>query len=242
MIMNIEYFKKISALGVFLCILFLPIHLSGDVHPQGGVETYMGANNLFLFTPWVGMRIGLSSSSSLLFKYYSHNIRFDFIDDEGEETRRKARLSNFTAVFYTQKWNHDFYSACSYFVGTDSYQAVALDAGTELRLSDRISAVAGIYYLNEKSVLWYPDEETRRISIYSLKGGVKVKIIKGLYLFPKFNFYVNSEDVRARSYHIGIQVNPLQAVYLSLSYYHYSESARYKFSGNYFHVGLNFYY
>lgn len=227
---------------IMLSLLLFSSILFGEIHPQGGFETYVGSNKLFTFTPWVGLRLRLTKQASLIFKYYNHNLRFNYLSNELGETKRVARLSNFTTVLYAQKWGHDFYSAVSYFLGSDSYRALALDAGTALRVSDRLAVEVGIYLLNEKSVLWYPDEEARNIGLYSVKGGVKYKINKKLSISPKIYLYKNSEDVTATTFSIGLTFVPKQPIFLSLHFFRYSESSQYRFSGNYVSLGLSFYY
>ena len=224
------------------CILCIAPYLGADIHLQGGIESYMGSNNLFTLTPWIGLRVGLFKSTSLLLKYYNHNISFNHTNVNDEETERKAHLSNFTVALYTQKWGHDFYSAISYFSGTDSYSALALDTGTELKITKRIYLDVGIYLINEKSILWYPNEAVRNIFLDSVKGGVKFKITKWLSICPKIYAYRNSEDVNAGTYSMSAIINPMDPIYISLIYFKYHESAQYRFSGDYISIGLNFYY
>lgn len=230
---------------VFFCLLITLLwagSLKAEMHPQAGIESYLGPNNFFSLTPWVGIRVNLTYNSSLLVKYYLHNIEYDYMNELEETIERKARLNNFTAALYAQKWGHDFYVATSLFLGTDDYSAVALDAGTELRLSNKIAVNGGIYYLNENSILWYPEEETRRISIYSVKGGFRYKLFNGFSLGPTFNLYKNSEEVNASSYGVLLQYVPRDPFYFHLAYYYYSESAQYRFSGHFFSFGINVYY
>ncbi len=227
---------------IIVFILSVSANLYAGIYPQTGAETYIGKNKLFVFTPWVGLRIGLSNSASLIFKYYNHNIRFNYLNDEGNDTKRIAHLSNFTTVIYAQKNQHDFYSAFSYFVGTDSYRAFALDSGAAIRVSDRIKLEMGTYILKENSILWYPNEKSRNISLYSLKGGIGFRVFKWFSINPKIYLYSNSEDVKASTYSLGFIFIPKSPIYITLYYFKYSESAQYRFSGDYISVGLNFYY
>lgn len=230
---------------VILCFFFIffgEIFLQAEVRPQAGIESYIGPNNFFSITPWVGIRVNLTYHSSLLVKYYLHNIEYDYINELEKTVERKARLNNFTTAIYAQKWGHDFYAATSLFLGTDDYSALALDAGTELRLTERIALNGGIYYLNESSILWYPDEETRRISIYSVKGGFRYTLFNGFSLGPNFNLYKNSEEVNASSIGVLLRYVPKYPFYFHLAYYYYSESAQYRFSGHFFSFGINMYY
>ncbi len=224
------------------CILCIIPYLGADIHLQGGIESYIGANNLFNVTPWAGFRVGLFKSTSLLLKYYNHNISFNHTNVNDEVIKRKARLSNFTVALYTQKWGHDFYSALSFFSGTDSDSALALDAGTKLKIKDKIYLDVGIYLIKEKSILWYPDDPVRNISINSVKGGVEFKITKEFSICPKIYLYRNSEGVNAWTYSISALINPVGPVYISFIYLKYHESSLYRFAGDYLSIGLNFYY
>ena len=224
-----------------LMTLFV-ISLKAEIRPQGGIESYLGPNKYFSFTPWTGIRISLNQRLSLLVKYYHHDIKYEYTNDLDETVERKAILNNFTAALYTQQWGHDFYAAVTYLTGTDDYSALALDAGTELHLLDKIAINLGIYYLNESSILWYPEDERHRISIYSIKGEIRYTLFNGLSLGPTFNYYRNSEDVNAFSYGILLQYIPKEPFYINFAYYYYSESAQYRFSGHFFTFGINIYY
>jgi len=234
--------KIISVIcGAFL-VLLLALSMDAEIRPQAGVESYMGPNKFFSITPWAGIRINLTRNSSLLVKYYRHNIQYEYINQLGNTKKRKARLNNFTSALYAQKWGHDFYAAVSIFSGTEDYSALALDIGTELRLIKRMTINGGVYYLNEDSILWYPEENSRRIAVYSLKGGFKYSLWEGLSLGPTFNLYKNSEQVNASSFGLLLQFVPKDPVYIHVSYYRYTESAQYRFSGNFFSFGVNLYY
>jgi hypothetical protein len=233
--------RNIAVVNVFI-ILMIVVSAEAEIRPQAGVESYLGPNKFFSLTPWVGVRINLTKKSSLLVKYYLHNLQYDYINELGEAARRTARLSNFTTAVYAQKWGHDFYAAVSLFSGTDDYKAVALDVGTELRLVKRVDITGGFYYLNEDSVLWYPEEESRRIVLYSVKGGFRYTLLDGLSFGPTFDFYKNSEQVNASSFGVLVQFVPKDPVYIHFKYYRYTESAQYRFSGDFFSFGVNLYY
>jgi len=233
--------RKIAVLSVLL-ILVSFVSGQAEIRPQAGVESYLGPNKFFSLTPWAGVRVNLSKKSSLLVKYYLHNIQYDYLNELGETVRRKARLNNFTTAVYAQKWGHDFYAAASLFTGTDDYTAVALDIGTELRLIKRVAITGGVYYLNEDSVLWYPEGESRRIALYSIKGSFRYILWDGLSLGPTFDFYRNSEQVNASSFGVLVRFVPVEPVYIHFQYYRYTESAQYRFSGDFFSFGLNLYY
>ncbi|MFO7979712.1 MAG: hypothetical protein R6V00_02625 [Candidatus Aminicenantes bacterium] len=232
---------KMAVLSAVI-VLMSVISAQAEIRPQAGVESYLGPNKFFSLTPWAGVRINLTKKSSLLVKYYLHNLQYDYINDLGETVRRKARLNNFTTAVYAQKWGHDFYAAASLFSGTDDYSALALDIGTELRLIKRVAISGGLYYLNEDSILWYPEQESRRIAVYSVKGGFRYTLTDGLSVGPKFDFYKNSEQVNASSLGVLLQFVPKDPVYIHFLYYRYTESAQYKFSGDFFSLGVNLYY
>jgi hypothetical protein len=226
-------------------ILFLLISItlaSAEIHPQAGIEGYLGANDLRSWTPWIGLRINVTSESSLIAKYFLHNVHYEYLNSEGITAEQNFQMSNFTGVFYAQKWGHDFYAAVSFFTGTDDYQAVALNAGIELRVLPGLSIEAGTYILNEDSTLWYPEDPERKIALYSAKGGLKYEIINRLFLGGQVNLYRNSEDVTAHSYVLEVTAVPVDPVYFNINYSRYTESAQYRFSGDYVSAGINFYY
>ena len=229
----------------FLTISFLlltSLNVYSEVYLQGGFETYAGPNRLFNFTPWVGFRINLSSNTSLLFKCYNHNIQFKFHSTEATYNKRNAHLTNFTTAIYTQKDGNEFHTSVSYFTGSDSYDSMVVDVGTGIKIFNWATVETGIYLLREKSVLWYPDEAVRNISLYSVKGGIKFKINKWLTLAPRFYFFENSENVKSNTLSTSLILMPKSPIFVTLTYLRYSESAQYRFSGNYFAMGLNFYY
>lgn len=216
--------------------------LAGGVKPQAGLESYFGPNRVRLLTPWLGLRIPVSPQASILLKYYHHNIRFDYVGNDDQTRERTAVLSNFTGALYAQMGRHEVYSALSLFSGTDSYSALAFDGGVGLKLADRLTLELGTYLVSEDSILWYPEDAGRRIHLYSAKAGLKYKLTRWLTLNPRLHIYRNSDDVDAATYALGILISPIDPVYLSVVYLHYTESALYKFAGDYLSVGLNFYY
>jgi len=218
------------------------LDLAAEVKPQFGIESYFGPNKMSLITPWMGIRVRVHQRASLLFKYYNHNIQFNYPNEIGKDVKRTANLSNFTSAGYVQLGKHEAYTALSFFTGTDSYRAQALDAGVGIKLHSRITAEVGVYLLNEKSVLWYPNEPERNIRMNSFKGGVKLQILSWLALVPRAYFYKNSEDVTGATYSIGAVLSPMYPIYLNILYLHYTEAAQYKFKGDYLSIGLHFYY
>lgn len=224
---------------LLLLAIFTPC-FSG-IHPQFGFESTAGTNKLLLFTPWLGLRYSLSQNSSLLFKYYNHNISFNYLREEGEK-KINSNISNLSLVYYFQNPKSELYSALSLLSGSESYRGIALDMGFIKPLFNWMKTEIGFYLLKESSILWYPDEDLRDIYLYSLKGGIKIKLTEKLDLNPNFYFYRNSEDVNAYSFSLGFVYSPKEPLYLHLFYSRYSESAQYRFSGNYVSLGINFYY
>lgn len=240
--------KKLIGWLSGVCLLsVLSLAARGGVYPQAGMEFYGGANSLALLTPWAAVRFSLSPQASLILKYYNHNLSYHYQDyDEATDVfvpkKRQATISNITSVMYYQKGKTTAWGAASYLFGTDSYRAVALDAGVGRSLSERLTVETGVYFLREGSVLWYPEGPQRTINLYSLKGAVKLQVLKNVVFNPNIYLYRNSESVTALSYSLGLIVTPFNPAYLTVYYFRYSESAQYRFSGNYVSIGLNFYY
>jgi len=231
---------------VFLIVmlLFMSTALCAQFFPQAGIESYLGANKLFLLSPWLGVRVSVSPQMSLLVKYYNHSLSYSYLandSDEPIEVEMKANLSNLTTGFYAQKKNTYYFSAVSYMFGTDAYKALVFDGGVGTKLFGPISAEIGTYLLRESSVLWHPDEEERGISIYSVKGGLNLKVFKWLTLQGRGYYYLNSESVKAASYSVGLVITPAGPLFINFYYFKYSESADYKFKGDYFSIGINYY-
>ncbi|MCJ7580941.1 MAG: hypothetical protein MUP98_10460 [Candidatus Aminicenantes bacterium] len=226
----------------FLAILFFSTFLYAGVYPQAGIESYLGTNNMRLFTPWVGIRVNLSPNASFLLKYYNHNLSYNYINNHEVEIQRKASLSNFTTGIYAQKKNVYFFGALSYFRGTDAYRALAFDGGIGTKIIGNLSAEIGTYLIRESSILWHPNEDMRYIFLYSIKGGLKYKITKWLTIQARFNLYQNVEDVKASSVMAGLQIIPWGPLFFNIYYIKYSESADYQFSGDFLSMGINIYY
>lgn len=227
---------------ISLAFFVLPSFLFSDIHQQIGIESFLGANSLFSLNAWIGIRVGISPASSLIFKYYNHKLSFNLPSEEWGEETIKSTISNFTFVFYHQKEKYDFYSALSYLNGSRSYQGYVFQAGFTPKISKTLSIDTGIYLLRESSSLWYPHEEVRNINLYSVNGGLKIKVKKWVSLNPNIYLYKNSENVKALSYSIGLIILPKDPIYITLYYWNYSESAVYKFSGNYISAGFNLYF
>lgn len=227
---------------IFSLFLLFPAFLFGDIHQQAGVESFMGTNSLFSLNAWIGLRVGISPASSLIFKYYNHKLSFSLPSEEWGEETIKSTISNFTLVFYHQREKFDFHSALSYLDGSRAYKGYVFQAGITQNISPTLSVMAGVYLLRESSVLWYPHEETRNINLYSVNGGLKIKIKKWVSLNPNLYFYRNSEEVNAVSYSIGLIFLPKEPIYITLYYWHYSESAVYRFAGDYISAGFHLYF
>jgi hypothetical protein len=232
---------------VTMLALILAAPLAGGIYPQAGLEYYSGSNRLSLLTPWVAARFSLWTGTSLIFKYYNHNMRYNYqsFDETNEQfltKTRKANVSNFTTVFYAQKSKWTGYAALSFMFGTDSYRATAFDGGVGYAITPKLTAEAGVYLLREDSILWYPEETSRKINLYSLKGNVKFKVFPWLTVNPNIYLYRNSEDVNALSWSAGLILTPKDPITVTLYYFKYSESAQYKFSGDFISLGVNLYY
>ncbi|MBN2199326.1 MAG: hypothetical protein JW747_05690 [Candidatus Aminicenantes bacterium] len=208
---------------------------------QAGAESILGSNRMVLWTPWMGVRQGLTPSSSLLFKCYFHNLDFSYVDLEGQEVQRKAHLLNLTAAYYRQAPSREYYGALSYLAGTDGYSALALDTGYGFHLREGTILEAGFYMLTESSILWLPEEPRRRITTASLKGGMRLKIFPWLHLNPRAAVYRNTDGVTAAMLAVSLVLVPKSPLYISLGYSRYAESADYRFRGDYLEIGLNYY-
>ncbi|MBM3296905.1 MAG: hypothetical protein FJY83_04825 [Candidatus Aminicenantes bacterium] len=227
--------------ALILILLAAPALLSAETVIQMGFESYFGANRTLLWTPWVGVRQSLTDSSSLLFKCYFHNLGYRYINLEELEVKRQAQLLNLTAAYYRQKPSGEAYAALSYLRGNERYSALALDGGLGLAVAGRLSLDAGIYVLNESSVLWLPEEPLRRITTASLKGGIRLKIFEWLRLNPRAAVYRNTDGVTATTWAASLVLVPKPPLTISLGFSRYSESASYRFRGDYFEFGLNYY-
>jgi len=235
-------------LGMSVLVFVLaggPVLASG-IYPQAGFEMYLGANQLRIMKPWAALRFSLSNKSSLILKYYHHNLSYAYFEYENDavlEKTRKAVFSNLTAAVFFQRGKSSGYAAVSYLTGTYDYKGWIVDAGVSRRIASRIELDGGIYLFREKSVLWYPSEPPRYIDLYSLKGGVKVSIVPAkLFIHPKVYVYRNSEGVNAAAYAVGLVLSPKYPFYVTLDYIRYTEAAVYRFAGNYISLGLSLYY
>ncbi|MBN2346065.1 MAG: hypothetical protein JXO51_06710 [Candidatus Aminicenantes bacterium] len=226
---------------MLLALASLP--LGGRVFPQFGIETFLGGRyRLFSLAPWGGFRLSLAPTSSLIVKFRQQSIAFD-IEGEDEVTRRfKSNLSMFTGVYYLQRRGLDAYAALFQMLGSNGYNATGADIGLAYKLFGGVAAEAGLYLLNEKSNLWYPDEPLRRITLYIGHVGVKVALLRRLELQPQVHLGSNSESVGTFAYSASVNFSPRDPIYITVTYMRYSENDEYRYSGDYFSGGINFYF
>jgi hypothetical protein len=231
--------KRVSA----LLLLLAALPLCGGVYPQFGVETFLGgAYDLFSLAPWGGVRVPLAATSSLIVKFRLQSVAFDVEDDEGLRSRQKSSLSMVTGVYYFQKPGLDMYAALFQMFGSSGYNASGADVGLSYRLFRGLAAETGLYLLNERSNLWYPNEALRRISTYVWHVGAKIAILPRLEINPQLHVGGNSESVGLFACAANLNYSPRDPIYITLTYTRYSENDEYRFSGNYFSGGISFYF
>jgi hypothetical protein len=110
------------------------------------------------------------------------------------------------------------------------------------RIFGPVSLEFGGYALAEDSILWYPDSPHRTISVFALRGGLKIKVAELASLNLRYYAYRNSDQVNASTLAAGVIFNPGHPLAITVYYYRYTESAQYRFSGDYFSAGLSLYY
>jgi len=230
-----------SVIFIFL-LCTISLHAKTRIFPQLGFEYYSGPNQLLSFRPWFGLRLGLSTTSSVIVKYSLQSISYLYPTWDESEIEIDKKISHLTAVYYFQKDKYEYYGAISYLTGTELYDGFCIDAGGSVQVIPLLKLNAGIYILSENSTLWFPDEEIRYLALYSLRIGAQIKINSKLFFDPKIYLSRNSEDVRAFSYAIGFVYSPIYPLYFNLYFSHYSETDLYKFSGDYLIAGINLYF
>ena len=229
------------ALWVLLLLAALP--LRAGTYFQFGVETFLGGRyRLFSLAPWAGLRFSLADSSSLIVKFRQQSIAFDFVGADEVERRQKSSLSMVTGVYYYQKGKLDAYVALFQMLGSRGYSSTGADAGAACKLGRVVALETGLYLLNEKSTLWYPEEPPRRISTYVWHAGVTLDLAPKLELNPQVHFGNNSDHVSTFAYSAGLTYSPRDPIYITLTYVHYSENEQVRFSGDYVWGGINFYF
>lgn len=233
--------RPVILLGIVLGLLASELW-SQPLFPQAGVEYYFGANKFRSLKPWAGARVSLSGWSSVLAKFTFHDLEFEYINETETRIKRQANLGQFIVAFYYAREKIESYAAASYFRGTDGYTAYSLDAGSGYKLSSLFEVEAGFYLLDEASVLWYPDEPMRRIKLGAIRAGLNLNLAKGLRVNPQLYLYRNSEDVSASTLAVSLIFIPREPFTFVFTFWNYRESAQYRFSGQYFSVGLHLYY
>jgi len=229
------------ALAGLLALAALP--LCGRVYPQFGLESFLGGHyHLFSLAPWGGLRVPLGPNSSLIVKFRQQTIAFDYEGEDEVMRRQKSSLSMVTGVYYFQKEEFEAYAALFQMLGSSGYSSTGLDVGLAYRLLRGVAAEAGLYLLNENSVLWYPSEAERRITTYIWHIGLKLALFSKLELNPQVHFGSNSESVSVFAYSASLNYSPHDPIYITITYTRYSENDRYRFSGDYFSGGINFYF
>jgi hypothetical protein len=232
--------------------LFLVVGQAGvretraEVKPQFGLETYGGTNKLFTLSPWVGVRIGLSSNASLIFRGHYQNFRYDYYGGDGGGgsmlKTMKADIGRLSGTLYFAVDKLSGYLNLSYLVGSDKYRGYLADTGLEWKFHSRITGIWSVYSIREKSVIWHPEESIRWINTYSARLGLKFELLKGLSFNPNLYLNKNSEEVEGTSYSFGLIYSPNWWLAITAYYFRYGETAFYVFHGNYFSFGLNFYF
>ncbi|MGB9907352.1 MAG: hypothetical protein ACPLRR_08215 [Candidatus Saccharicenans sp.] len=232
--------------GLILLLVSAWSGARGEVKPQFGLEGYGGSNKLFILSPWVGFRIGLSHQASLIFRYHYHNFRYDYYgsDSGGGPVLKtmKADVSRLAGTVYFAGSRLSGYVNLSYLAGSDSYRGFLADSGLEYKFSHHLAGLWSVYSVREKSVLWHPEEEVRWINTYSMRFGMKFWLIKNLALNPNLYLMRNSEEVEGVSYSFGLIYSPKWWLAVHAYYFRYGETAFYVFHGNYFSCGLNFFF
>lgn len=229
------------AVAVLLALAALP--LCGRVYPQFGLESFLGGHyRLFSLAPWGGLRVPLGPNSSLLVKFRQQAIAFDYEGEDEVIRRQKSTLSMVTGVYYFQKEEFEAYAALFQMFGSGDYRSTGVDVGLAYRLFRGVAAEAGLYLLNEKSILWYPGEAERRITTDIWHIGLKLALFSKLELNPQVYFGSNSESVSVLACSASLNYSPYGPICITLTYTHYSENGRYRYSGNYFSGGINFYF
>lgn len=210
--------------------------------PQAGVEYYFGANKFRSLKPWIGLRVSLAANSSFLVKYTFHDLSFNYPFEDGSLRKRQANLNQFIGAFYHARPRMDAFLAMSYFRGSEDYTAWNFDGGATWKISSKIDLEGGLYFLNESSVLWYPDEPSRRIRVGAIRGGIDISLTPSIKINPVIYFYQNSEQIKARTIALSLVFIPQSPFYLVFTFWDYRESAEYRFSGQYVSLGLHIYY
>jgi len=217
-----------------------------EIKPQFGFDYFAGTNQLQIFSPWAGLRLSLSYRTSFIVRYHYQNFSYDYkiYDGGGNLTFKtfKAEVNRLTGILYLGSERISGYLNYSHLFGTHQYRGSLVDAGFEGRLIRPVSALVSLYGIREKTVLWHPEEEARWRNTYSLKLGVKIRMIKGLALNPNIYLIKNSEGQKATAFSAGLIYSPNWWLAITGYYFRYNETAFYVFYGNYVSFGLNFFF
>lgn len=213
-----------------------------QVAPQFGLEFYGGSNRLLIMSPWVGVRFGLSSQAPLIFRYHYHNFQYDYYQGGGQPQRMKAHVARFSGTTYFSGEKLSGYVNFSGLVGSDRYRGLIVDSGLEWKFHPQIAGIWSVYTIREKSVLWHPGEDVRWINTYSMRFGLKFWLVRGLAFNPNLYLIKNSEEVEGSAFSMGVIYSPNWWLAITAYYFRYGETAFYLFKGNYFSLGLNFYF
>lgn len=224
-------------------VLWVSLSLHSAVHVQFGAESFAGGRmRLLSVAPWFGLRWPASGNASWLFKFRQQALSFTYTDDAGAEAEQSTSLSTLIAAYYFHQKRVDAYGAAFQMFGRGGYAGSGLDVGGSFRLLPGLRAEAGLYLLNERSVLWYPNEPLRRITTFSGHGGLQWRIRPRWYLDGDVTLATNSEHVQANSVSLGVTFCPFDPLYINAAWMRYSESSVERRSGNYITAGVNFYF
>jgi len=102
---------------------------AGQVKPQFGMETYGGTNKLLILSPWAGVRFGLNSSSSLIFRYQYSRFQYDYYGSDGGGggsvlKTLKADVNRLSGTIYFGEGNLSGYVSLSYLLAQKNTVAI----------------------------------------------------------------------------------------------------------------------
>ena len=238
----------VAGLLLFFGLAGVPQSLAqvGHLAPQFGFEGYGGSNQLTIFSPWAGARLGLSNHASFILRAHYSRFGYEYwgSDGLGGQVKKdfRADIGRMSGSFYLEGHGLTGYVSFSYLIGSKDYNGYALDSGLEWKFSARAAALVSVYGIREKSNLWHPEEPLRWINTYSLRLGTRVWIFPQLAINPNVYFIRNSEKVKSSAYSVGLVYMPQWWLALTAYYFRYGEAAFYVFHGNYFSLGVNFYF
>ncbi|MBC7364970.1 MAG: hypothetical protein H5U07_10610 [Candidatus Aminicenantes bacterium] len=219
---------------------------AGHLAPQFGFEGYGGSNQLTIFSPWVGARLGLARNASFILRAHYSRFGYEYwgSDGLGGQVKKdlRADIGRMSGAFYLEGKRLTGYVSFAYLIGSRNYNGFFLDSGLEWKISSRASALVSVYGIREKSNLWHPEEPLRWINTYSLRLGTRVWIFPQLAVNPNVYLIRNSEKVKSSAYSVGLVYTPQWWLAVTAYYFRYGEAAFYVFHGNYLSFGVNFYF